>query len=132
MDRVEVRECVARRAAEAQPVVRRHDVEGDGAGFGRHAPMLGRVGETLANNRRDDRQASTELVGDNARHRGALRRGEREHLAGVAVGHYRDDACVPGQPRRELAQGGLVDPIVGGERASDRRDDAAVVADCGH
>ena len=62
----------------------------------------------------------------------ALARQQREHLAGVAVGHHRDDAGLGGEPGGVLAQRGLVDAVIGGEGAGDRGDDAAVVLDRGH
>jgi hypothetical protein len=72
---------VARRASTAASDAR-HDVERDGAGFGRRARMLGGVGETLAIDEMTGRRPRSSSA--TMRHRGAPV-GWREHLAGVAL-----------------------------------------------
>ena len=132
VDGVEVLERVTRREPEAQPVVRRHHVERYRPGLAGRARVVGGIGQALADDRRDDGQAAAQLVGHDARDFRALGRRQREDLARVAVGHHRDDACVTGEPRSELAQRWLVDAMIGGEGTGDGGDDAAVVVDRGH
>ena len=86
----------------------------------------------VAHDRRNHRQPAAQFVGHDAGDLDALGRRQRKHFAGVAVGHHGDHAVVARQPAGQAAQGGFVDAVVGGERAGDRGDDAAVIRDRRH
>ncbi len=132
MDRLEVLQRMAGGEAEAQPVVRGHHVERDGAGRHGGAGMVGGVFQALADDGGDDGAATLEFVRHDAGDFRALGRGEREHLARVAVGHDGDHAVVTREPGGELAQGGLVDAVVRREGARNGGDDAAIIRDGRH
>ena len=131
-DRFKVLGDVPRAKTEAQPVMWRHHVECHGTRIPCHLGMLACFPQAFANDRRDHRQPAAQFVGHYPCHRRTLLWRQREHFAGVTVRHHRDDAGLRGQPRCVLAQFGLVDAVVGRERAGDRRDQSAVVLDGRH
>ena len=126
-DRVEIIEAVLGLEAEAQPVMRRHDVEPRRTRFLRPARLLDRVVDAFAHDRRDDRTQILHRGGGHAGDLGALERREREDLARMAVGHQRGDTGAFREPLREAPELELVDAHVLAERHGDGGNDAVEV-----
>src|SRR5262249_42061788 len=112
--------------AEPEPLVRRHDQQGAGAGVTRHLRVLDRIGNPLTAYARDYWELPLNPLSDNARALGALFRREREDLAGVAVGDKAANALVAGQPGGKVAQLRLINRQLGVERALHGRKDTLV------